>query len=144
MPDLPAEYTVLAFDYGEMRVGVAVGNSMLLIPHPLATICAKGSAAKIGAIAPLVEKWQPGLLVIGMPGASDNPQKIQLINTITNFARRLSERFNLDVEIVNEDFSSLYASSQLVEQGIYGKKQKGKLDQLAACSILAAFFAKVV
>lgn len=130
----------MAFDYGEARVGVAMGNSLLQIPHPLATICAEGMWPKIDQIGELILKWQPQLLIVGCPHAHDNPQKIQLVNTINNFAKRLGRKFNLSVIIINEDFSSAHASSLLNEQGVYGREQKGKLDQLAACSILQTYF----
>lgn len=130
----------MAFDYGEARVGVAMGNSLLQIPHPLATICAEGMWPKIDQIGELILKWQPQLLIVGCPHAHDNPQKIQLVNTINNFAKRLGRKFNLSVIMINEDFSSAHASSLLNEQGVYGREQKGKLDQLAACSILQTYF----
>lgn len=138
MPDI--EQTILAFDYGDMRIGVAVGNTLLKIAHPLTTISGEGMWAKIDLLAPLIKEWQPTLLVVGVPHQSDNPQKIQLINTINNFAKRIGKKFSLPVELVNEDFSSAYADSLLREQGIYGQEQKGKLDQLAACSILETYF----
>lgn len=141
MPDLPKEYNILAFDYGNVRIGVAVGNSLLKIPHPLMTIGGESLNAKIAAIEPIITKWQPAVLVVGVPEFSDNPQKIQLINTIKNFGKRLAAKFNLPVNLVNEAYSSSHASSLLNEQGIHGKSQKIMLDQLAACSILESFFA---
>ena len=134
------EQTIMAFDYGDMRLGVAIGNTMLKIPHPITTIYGDGMWNKIDQIAELVDKWKPHILVVGCPHESDNPQKIQLINTINNFAKRVGRKFNLPVEMVNEDFSSTHASSLLNEQGVYAREQKGKLDQLAACSILECYF----
>lgn len=141
MPDLPKEYNILAFDYGNVRIGVAVGNSLLKIPHPLMTLGGESLNAKIAAIEPVIAKWQPAVLVVGLPQFSDNPQKIQLINTIKNFGKRLASRFDLPVNFVNEDYSSGHASSLLNEQGVHGRSQKAMLDQLAACAILESFFA---
>ena len=73
---MPKPSTILAFDYGEARVGVAMGNSLLQIPHPLATICAEGMWPKIDQIGELITKWQPQLLIVGCPHAHDNPQKM--------------------------------------------------------------------
>lgn len=140
MPDKSAAKTVLALDYGDMRIGVAMGNSLLKIAHPLTTISGEGMWVKIDLLAELVAKWQPQQLVVGLPSFHDNPQKVQLINTIKNFAKRLERKFGLPVEFVNEDFSSTAASELLDEQGIYGREQKGKLDQLAACNILQTYF----
>lgn len=134
------EQTIMAFDYGDARLGVAVGNSLLKIPHPLTTISGDGMWAKIDQLEELVSRWKPSILVVGCPHHHDNPQKIQLINTINNFVKRLGRKFNLPVHIVNEDFTSSVASSLLNEQGIYGREQKSKLDQLAACGILQTYF----
>ncbi len=138
MPE--TEQTILAFDYGDMRIGVAVGNTLLKIAHPLTTISGDGMWVKIDQLAEIVTQWQPTMLVVGIPHASDNPQKIQLINTINNFANRIGRKFSLPVTLINEDFSSAHADSLLKEQGVYGQAQKGKLDQLAACSILDTYF----
>ena len=138
---LKREETLMAFDYGEARVGVAVGNMLLQIPHPLSTISVEGMYPKLDQIAPLIARWQPQRLIVGRPSFGDDPQKTQLLNTINNFAKRLARKFNLAVEFVNEDFSSAEAASQLNEQGIYGRAQSGRLDQLAACAILRGYFA---
>ena len=140
MPEVKLPKTILAFDYGDARIGVATGNTLIRIAHPLTTVCGDGMWDKIDQLAELVAKWQPSLLVVGLPSFNDNPQKIQLINTINNFAKRLKNKFNLPVELINEDFSSSEASSLLDEQHIYGREQKGKLDQLAACAILQTYF----
>lgn len=137
-----SSFTVMAFDYGNARIGVAVGNNILKIPHPLTTLVGDSMYAKIDQMVELIERWQPQLLIVGAPHAADNPQKIQLLNTINNFVKRLKRKFNLPVELVNEDFSSAYAASQLKEQGIYGINQKEKLDQLAACLILEYYFSQ--
>lgn len=134
------EQTIMAFDYGDARLGIAIGNTLLKIAHPLETIKAQGMHPQIDLIEPLIERWRPQVLVVGIPHAHDNPQKIQLINTINNFVKRLGRRTGLPVVTINEDFTSAVASSLLNEQGIYGRAQTGKLDQLAACAILDTYF----
>lgn len=136
------EYAVFAIDYGEARMGIAMGNSILQIPHPLVTIQAEGVRAKIEQLNDLILKWQPQLIIVGCPHQHDNLQKIQLINTINNFVKKIKHKFKMPVVIINEDFTSSHASGLLNEQGIFGKAQKGKLDQLAACSILQTYFSQ--
>lgn len=143
MPEEAANLVVMAFDYGEARIGVATGNTLLKIAHPLVTITGEGMWNKIDQLEELVTKWQPQLLVVGIPNASEDPQKIQLINTINNFAKRLRRKFNLPVTLIAEDFSSADAAMLLEEQAVYGKAQKGKLDQLAACAILQTYFSEI-
>lgn len=137
---MPDAVSIMAFDYGEARVGVAMGNTLLGIAHPLETIAVEGMHPKIDAIEKLIERWKPDILVVGRPHESDSPQKIQLVNTINNFVKRLARRTGLTVEVVNEDFTSSHASGLLKEQGIYGREQKEHLDKLAACSILQTYF----
>jgi putative Holliday junction resolvase len=56
--------TILAFDFGTRRIGVAVGETTLGLAHPLATIAAGGDDDRLAAIAALVREWQPALLVV--------------------------------------------------------------------------------
>ena len=60
--------TVLAFDYGEKRIGVAVGESLLRSAHPLTVIHAHANDERFAAIAALIAEWRPVRLVVGMPG----------------------------------------------------------------------------
>lgn len=129
---------VMAFDFGETRIGVAVGNTLLKIPHPLITVTGKNKFDKISKIGKLIDEWRPTQLVVGMPSNHEN--KESLITSITRFSNRLKHNFKLPVEFVNEDYSSSIASNQLKEQALYGIKQKHKLDSLAACSILQMYF----
>jgi putative Holliday junction resolvase len=128
----------MAFDFGEARIGVAFGNDLLKIAHPLATIIGKDKHEKLDKIAQLIEQWQPNLLLVGIPSQTENKQL--LIAAINKFVNRLKHRFNLVVELIAEDYSSVIASEQLTEQLIHGKKQKKMLDQLAACAILQRYF----
>ncbi len=129
---------VMAFDFGATRIGVAIGNTLLKIPHPLDVISGKNKFDKLDKIAKLVEKWQPNLFIVGMPSYSAD--KDSFITQIKKFANRLQHRFKCQVEFVNEDYTSSASSQQLDEQSIHGYAQKTKLDQLAACAILNRYF----
>ncbi len=127
---------VMAFDFGSARIGVALGNTLINIAHPLTVVTGKNKAEKFAKISELISKWMPKILVIGVPEESADPQKQELIASIKRFSNRLRQQFKLPVELVNEDYTSAVASNQLAEQGIYGRKHKANLDELAACSIL--------
>lgn len=128
----------MAFDFGESRIGVAVGNTLLKIPHPLQTISGKNKFDKFAKIGKLIDEWRPTQLVVGMPGNSGN--KELLIQSINRFSNRLIHNFKLPVLFINEDFTSQVAERQLKEQSVYGKAHKSKIDTLAAAGILQAFF----
>ncbi len=132
---------IMAFDFGESRIGSAVGNTLLKIPHPLVTISGHNKFEKFAKIGKLIDEWRPVLLVVGMPGDKEN--KELFIQSIIRFSNRLKNNFKLPVGFVNEDYTSQEACTLLKEQDIYGKAQKGKLDSLAACGILQTYFSSI-
>ena len=101
--------TLLAFDFGTRRVGVAAGNTLLRTAQPLRTVAAEGDA-RWAAIAALIAEWQPDALVVGVPfhpdGAPhDNTRRAQ------RFARQLHGRFGLPVHAVDERYTTTEARS---------------------------------
>ena len=138
---LPPNGTVLAFDFGEKRVGVAVGELSLGMAHPLETIRTGLDADRFVAVDRLVSEWQPVLLVVGLPSHLDGTEHTQSARC-RQFAQDLQARFGIAVRLVDERLTSHSASLALAEAGIRGRRQKQMLDQVAAQHILDAFFAK--
>ena len=133
MPD-----TLLAFDFGERRIGVAVGNTVIGIAHPLQTIDTESNDERFHTIGTLIAEWQPAKLVVGLPSHMDGTEH-ELSRLCRKFANRLHGRFNLPVALVDERLSSAEASQSLKEAGIGGRKQKPMLDQVAAQLILQSY-----
>lgn len=131
--------TLLAFDFGTKRIGIAKGNTLLSSANPLATISEEKTDARFAAIAALIAEWQPSALVVGLP-SNDDGTPHELTALCRRFANRLKGRFNLPTILVDERYTSLAASERLNEQGIHGRKQKALLDQYAAQQILQAYF----
>ena len=136
-PDITG--TVLAFDFGEKRIGVAVGETMLKVAHPLTTINAEENEVKFTQIGSIVQEWRPSLLVVGLPLHMDGEAHL-LTQLSKKFAQRLEGRFNLPVIMVDERLSSAEATQNLNAAGIKGIKQKAMLDAVAAQSILQSYF----
>lgn len=136
-PDITG--TVLAFDFGEKRIGVAVGDTLLKLAHPLLTIEAEENAAKFGQIESLLQEWQPALLVVGLPMSLDG-EAHTMTALAQKFAQRLEGRFNLPIVMVDERLSSAEAAQSLREAGVKGRAQKAMLDQVAAQTILQSYF----
>jgi putative Holliday junction resolvase len=126
--------TVLAFDFGTRRIGVAVGEARLGIAHPLTAIEATGHTAQLAAIDVVVAEWQPGRLVVGLPFAMDGSEH-DMTRSARKFGRRLADRFALPVSYVDERLSSR-AAAERVGAG----RQKSDLDRAAAQIILQDFF----
>ena len=133
------EGTVLAFDFGRKRIGVAVGNTALKLAHPLTTLHGEKNDQRFAAIHALIEEWQPVLLIVGLPFHSDGAAH-EMTHLCQRFARRLTGRFNIRTLFVDERYTSITASAALHQAGVPGRKQKPILDQIAAQHILQSFF----
>lgn len=133
------EGSVLGFDFGEKRIGVALGEHLLGIAHPLTTIATEITDARFRQIGELINEWKPVTLVVGLP-LSLAGEEHQLTLLCKRFARRLEGRFNLPVVMIDERLTSAAASQALSEIGIGGRKQKPMIDQVAAQHILQSYF----
>lgn len=131
--------TILAFDFGTRRIGIAKGSTLLANAAPLTTIDAEKNEIRFAKIAGLIAEWQPAALIVGLP-CNDDGTPHEMTVLARRFANRLKGRFNLPVLLVDERYTSAAASSALDEQGIHGRKQKAVLDQYAAQQILQAYF----
>ena len=131
--------TVLAFDFGERRIGIAVGEHLINSANPLTTIDNESNEVRFAAITQLINEWQPKLLVVGLPLSLDGSET-EVTQLCKKFARRLNGRFNLPVIMIDERYSSTEASQLLNENGIKGRAQKAMLDQVAAQTILRSYF----
>lgn len=131
--------TVLAFDFGERRIGIAVGEHLISSANPLTTIDSESNEVRFTMITQLVNEWHPKLLVVGLPLSLDGSET-EVTQLCKKFARRLNGRFNLPVIMIDERYSSTEASQLLNESGIKGRAQKAMLDQVAAQTILRSYF----
>ncbi|MBM3367449.1 MAG: Holliday junction resolvase RuvX [Betaproteobacteria bacterium] len=135
--------TVLAFDFGLQRVGVAVGEPELGTAHPLPVVAAQDSPGRLTAIERLVKEWNPAQLVVGRPLDEDGAPH-ELTRRAERFARQLNGRFHLPVALVDERYSSVEAESRV--RAAYGSRRtaslsRGKaLDSQAAQLVLEQYF----
>ena len=131
--------TILAFDFGTRRIGVAVGNALTRVAHPLTTIDGEASAARFKAIASLIDEWRPDLLVVGRPVHADGSEHGMTLRA-ERFARQLAGRFGLDVTRVDERFTTRAADTELAAAGVRGRSRKASRDAVAAQLILQSWF----
>jgi putative Holliday junction resolvase len=136
---MTAEGSVLGFDFGEKRIGVALGERLIGIAHPLTTISTEINDERFQQIGQLIEEWKPVALVVGLPLSLEGEEH-KVTKLCRKFAHRLEGRFKLPVCMVDERLSSVAASQTLKELGIGGRKQKPMLDQVAAQHILQSYF----
>ncbi|MGA7178328.1 MAG: Holliday junction resolvase RuvX [Thiobacillaceae bacterium] len=136
---MPEGGSVLAFDYGLKRTGVASGELEIGVAHPLTVIRTESPEERFSQILRLVQEWQPVLLVVGLPLHPDGAEH-DLTRAARNFAAKLEKRFKLPVFLADERYTSQLAEEELHNTGVHGKKNRDFLDAVAARLILQGFF----
>ena len=136
----PSTGTVLAFDFGMKRIGVAVGDFETRLAHPLAAISAVENRARFAAIGRLMSEWRPARLVVGLPMHADGGEHA-VGRLARRFAQRLQGRFGVPVAFVDERLTSSEAEGLLRAAGVRGARFKAGVDSLAAQRILETYFA---
>lgn len=141
MPEalVAASGTVLAFDFGIRRIGVAVGESVIGLAHPLAEIAGEETEPRFAAIGKIIEEWKPRHLVVGLPLTADGAEH-DLTRRAQRFARQLEGRFGLPVSLVDERYTSVEAEAGLRESGARKALREKRIDAAAAQLILQQFF----
>jgi putative Holliday junction resolvase len=130
---MPKALTVLSFDYGTRRVGVAVGNSMMQSGQALKTISAPSTDALFEEIESLLKEWQPDQIVVGRPVHPDGTSHQMTAKTI-RFGNQLHGRFHLPVHWVDERYTSAVLEGN--------PEMHDNLDALSAVLILEQYFAE--
>jgi putative holliday junction resolvase len=131
--------TVIAFDYGTRRIGIAAGDTLTrtAAPRPAASVNASGP--DWAAIGREIDALGPALLVVGAPYNADGSPGA-LTSAASAFAAELASRFGLPVQRVDERFSSLEASEALRARRASGARRRrvrpGDVDSAAAAIIL--------
>lgn len=126
--------TVIAFDYGTRRVGVAIGNSLTRAGEPLKTIAAANSDALFKAIDTLLAEWQPNQLVVGRPTHPDGTPHEMTAKAI-RFGNQLNGRFQLPVAWVDERYTSAVLEGDA--------QMRDNLDANSAALILEQYFSEL-
>ena len=98
--------TILAFDYGEKRIGVAVGNTLTQTAEPLKIIQQQFRYERFKAIEQLIQEWQPQLLVVGLPKHPDGAEH-EMTEKAKRFGNQLHGRFQREVVWVDERYTSV-------------------------------------
>jgi putative holliday junction resolvase len=109
MPDPAREgLTLMAFDFGEKRIGVAIGNSITGGARPLAVIQEERKDARFATIEALIREWGPDRLVVGLPVYPDGAAH-PFAARCQRFANQLTGRFGLPVSLEDERYTSALA-----------------------------------
>ena len=141
---MPAPVTILAFDFGLRRIGVAVGQSVTGSASPVAVVANRESGVDHDAIAELIREWRPGQLVVGMPTHADGSDS-DLRRPVLDFIDEL-KRYGLPIAAVDERYTSIEAERTLKEArvaGTRGRVSKADIDSAAAVLIAERYLASL-
>lgn len=134
--------TVLGFDYGSRKIGVAVGQTSTGSSEGIATIPADSPAGPWLKIGKLIKDWQPDALVVGLPLTFDGNEP-EFAGCAREFGKQLHSRFALPVNFIDEALTTDFADSIIRETTLPGKRitkhRNSKRDRLAAELILQTY-----
>ena len=123
--------TLVCFDYGEKRIGIAVGQTITATATPLETIAVRNTKPDWGRIRQLIDEWSPNRLIVGYPLQLDDTRQA-MTELVERFVRQLDGRYHLPVEMIDERLSSYEAKTRL--------QSEQALDPVAAQAILETWF----
>ncbi len=121
--------TVLGFDFGLKRIGVAIGTTLICQARPLTVITAEANDIKFAEIGKLIAAWHPARLIVGIPFHPDGAEH-EMTLRCRRFANQLTGRCNLPVVLIDERYSSAVIKARRFEV----------IDALAASIILQQYF----
>ena len=134
--------TILAFDFGLRRIGVAVGQDVTDSASPVGVITNRDEGVDHDAIGRLIHEWRPTGLVVGMPAHADgSPSDLQA--PVEVFISDL-EAFGLPIDTVDERYTSVEAERVLKDAraaGTRGRISKEMIDSTAAVFIAERYLA---
>lgn len=128
----------LGIDYGQKRTGIAVTDPGGGMAFPRCTLAMRGKDIFFAELLALIEKEQPGGIVVGLPLYLDGTDS-ETTRQVRNMAARLKRRCSLPVYLVEEALSSYDAEERMKTAGADRKKRRECLDQAAAVAILESF-----
>ena len=127
--------TVLGFDFGMKRIGVAVGQTITSSANPLLTLTAKQGKPNWSVVDRLVDTWHPDAFVVGLPLNMDGSEQF-ISRAAQHFAKALEKRYQRKVYRMDERLTTVAARAEVFASGGYKVLQKSQIDSVAASLIL--------
>lgn len=141
-PDKNLPETVLAFDFGLRRIGIAVGQDITASASPVGVVTNSGGGVDHDRIRSIIDEWHPARLVVGMPMHADGSPG-EMTTAVEAFIKEL-QRYELPVETIDERYSSIEAEEALKaarSEGTRGRIKKQDIDAAAAVLIAERYLA---
>jgi putative Holliday junction resolvase len=132
--------TLLGFDFGTKKIGVAVGQTVTGTASPLTTLRHRGHKPDWAAIEALMLEWRPQAAVLGLPHNMDDTEEETLAEPVRRFARQLEGRFAVPVHLVDERLTTRAAEQALGLRTQARRRQRGQRETDA----IDAYAAKLI
>jgi putative Holliday junction resolvase len=129
---------ILAVDYGEKRIGLAVSDELGITASPLMTLARRSDDETVRQIAQLASKLRVTQIVVGLPRRTD-AQEGEMERKVKAFAEKLRQAISVPVVLFDERFTTRIAEQVLLEADLSRRKRKQVRDRLAAVILLQSF-----
>jgi putative holliday junction resolvase len=127
-----------AIDLGTVRVGLAVADELGMLAHPRPYLDGRDIGRVVGQLARLAAEEQITLFVVGLPAHMSGEEGIAA-RKARAFAKRLAEKTGLEVELIDERWSTKEATQRLRDQGLSAKEQRERIDSASAALLLQSW-----
>ena len=139
---MTSQNVIMGFDYGTRKIGIAVGQLITKTANPIAIISARDGVPDWSEIEKLILEWQPTQFVIGLPLNMDETES-EMSQRSLKFARRLTGRFNIphdtiDERLTSREARSLHESHSSTRRG-HADRSRDEIDDIAAQIILESW-----
>lgn len=124
----------IAFDYGDVRIGVAVCDPDAILATPVCTLKSNDSKLK-SRLTEIFNEYEPIHIYVGKPSHMDGRESESAVKA-TNFAQMLAEMSSSPVELIDERLSTVTANRNMQESGVKAREARASIDQAAAVAIL--------
>lgn len=138
---MSAARTLLGFDYGKRRIGVAVGQALTATATPAETLHSHKDQPDWAGISRLIETWRPHALIVGLPLNMDGTEH-ELTEAARTFGRELEQRYGLPVHWIDERLTSIEAGHLLAGTTKSTRRRRSDIDKVAAQLILETWLAQ--
>ena len=139
MPDLNSSLSIMAFDFGTQKMGIATGQSTIESANPLPLFAMKDGIPDWNQLLKLVKEWQPYIFLVGLPLNMDDSES-ELSARARKFARRLRHQTNIETWMVDERLSTREAREQLAFYQEQGRAKRLSADSFAAALLIQSWY----
>jgi len=132
------EGRILAIDYGEVRMGLAISDPSRIFAFPLTIIDLRKTTDFVKTIENIIKEKEVKRIIIGYPLKMNGTEGIQTAK-VKSFFEEIKKKINIDIEMVDERLTTSVAQRALSNIGVNRKKQKKIIDEVAAAKLLETY-----